>query len=358
MPPSESALTSAAPATGASPAASADGKATLKKMMNGLSLEPLWEIYANLVTPEPAGLPPAHQWRWQDMEPVVAKAAEAVGGHDADHRVLVLRNPNLGGRMASTATIVGAIQCVMPGERTTPHRHTAAAARVVMEGDGGATYVDGVRCDMLPGDFVVTPNWTWHNHHIDRRARTVWLDILDVPLVKQMNAMFGELGVAAPAYPETIGTLPDALFERGGLMPVSDRPAVPYTPRFRYAWRDVAAMLEAMPAAPDGSRAVRYSNPLDGGPVTSTLDAVAIQPPAGWFGADRRTTSGGLAVVVEGNGESRIGDRTIAWGPRDIFTLPEWTWVAHKAEAQGARLITITDREIRRRLGLLREETR
>ena len=103
MAPNESAVSSAAPAeTRAAPAS--DGKAALKAMMSGLSLEPLWEIYANLVTPEPTGLPPAHQWRWQEMEPVVAKATEAVTGHDADHRVLVLRNPNLGGRMASTST--------------------------------------------------------------------------------------------------------------------------------------------------------------------------------------------------------------------------------------------------------------
>lgn len=337
--------------------AAADGAAALKAMMGKLALEPLWEIYANLVTPEPTGIPPAHQWRWADLAPVVAAAAETVKGHDADHRVLVLRNPNLGGRMGSTATIVGAIQCVLPGERTTPHRHTAAAVRVILEGDGGATYVDGIRCDMHPGDFVVTPNWTWHNHDIDRAVRTVWLDILDVPFVKQLNAMFGQLG-PANAYPETMGTLPDAVFSRGGLMPVSDRPPVPYTPRFRYPWQEVAAVLAEMPAAEDGTRAVRYSNPLDGGPVTATLDATAIAPPVGTHGRARRMSAGGICVVVEGQGESRIGDRTLQWGPRDIFTLPEWSWTSHMAAAPGARLITVTDREARRRLGLLREEAK
>ena len=65
MAPTEGAVSAAAPAaTDAAPAA--DGRAALKKMMSGLSLEPLWEIYANLVTPEPAGLPPA---------PTVAHAA-------------------------------------------------------------------------------------------------------------------------------------------------------------------------------------------------------------------------------------------------------------------------------------------
>jgi len=301
---------------------------------------------------------PSHIWKWAEMQEAVALAVKTVKGRDADHRVLVLKNPHYRDRITTANNIMGAVQCVLPGEQTTAHRHTPAAVRLVLEGNGGGTFVDGVRCDMHAGDFIVTPNWTWHNHDIDRRARTVWLDILDVPLVKQMNAMFGQLGSATPDYPETMGTLPDALFQRGGLMPVSDRPSVPYTPRFRYAWQDVAAMLEAMPAAPDGSRAVRYTNPLDGGPVTSTLDAVAIQPPTGRFGEERRASVGGLCVAVEGRGESHIGDRVVAWGPRDIFTLPEWTWIAHKAEAPGARLITVTDREVRRRLGLLREETR
>ncbi|MGH7004006.1 MAG: cupin domain-containing protein, partial [Alphaproteobacteria bacterium] len=241
--------------------------------------------------------------------------------------------------------------------RTTPHRHTAAAVRVVLEGDGGGTFVDGVRCDMHPGDFIVTPNWTWHNHDIDRSKRTVWLDILDVPFVKQINAMFGQLG-PAPSYPDTVGTLPDALFTRGGLLPVSGRPSVPYTPRFRYAWRDVAAMLGEMSPSADGSRAVRYTNPLDGGPVTSTLDAVAFEPPAGRPSEARRSTAGGLCAVIEGHGESRIGDRIVKWGPLDIFTLPEWTWISHTAGAPGARLISVTDREVRSRLGLLREEAR
>ena len=69
-------------------------------------------------------------------------------------------------------------------------------------------------------------------------------------------------------------------------------------------------------------------------------------------------SAGGLCVVVEGQGESRIGDRTVAWGPRDIFTLPEWTWVSHQAKSPGARMIIVSDREMRNRLGLLREETR
>ena len=97
MAPGESALPAGASVE--TPAASAtDGKAALTRMMSGLSLEPRWEIYTNLVTPEPTCLPPAHQWHWQEIEPVLTKATETVTGHDADHRVLVLRNPNLSRR--------------------------------------------------------------------------------------------------------------------------------------------------------------------------------------------------------------------------------------------------------------------
>jgi gentisate 1,2-dioxygenase len=36
--------------------------------------------------------------------------------------------------------------------------------------------------------------------------------------------------------------------------------------------------------------------------------------------------------------------------------VPEWAWVSHKATDEPARLLLVTDREVRRRLGLLREE--
>ena len=75
----------------------------------------------------------------------------SVTGHDADHRVLVLGNPKLQGRVASVTNIVGAIQCVMPGERTSPHRHTPAAVRVVLEGAGGEGIILSVGGGTSPG---------------------------------------------------------------------------------------------------------------------------------------------------------------------------------------------------------------
>ena len=54
-------------------------------------------------------------------------------------------------------------QIVMPGEIARAHRHSAAALRLIIEGRGGYTVVNGKRVPMFPGDLVLTPNWSWHD---------------------------------------------------------------------------------------------------------------------------------------------------------------------------------------------------
>lgn len=334
-------------------------KAALKGAMEKLSLLPLWEVYERVVTHEPSKDAPSHMWKWRDLAPAVALTVDTVKGRDADHRVLVLKNPHYAGRVATANNILGAVQCVVPGEKTSPHRHTPAAVRIILEGSGGGTYVDGVRCEMQAGDFIVTPNWTWHCHENDSAGPVTWVDILDVPLVRAANAVFGEYG-PPPGYPETVQTLPDTLFAGGGLQPETDRPEapMPYTPRFRYAWNDVTALLEATPRGADGSRSVRYTNPLDGGPVIATMDARMLELEGGRTTRALRSSESALVVVIDGEGSSRIGDVVHEWQARDIFTLPEWNWMEHTASSGRARLLVVGDRNVRRALHLYREERR
>lgn len=329
-------------------------KAALQGAMQRLSLLPLWEIYEKVVTHQPSLDAPAHLWKWSDLQPAVDLTLKTVHGKDADHRVLVLKNPHYRDRVTTANNILGAVQCVLPGERTSPHRHTPAAVRLVLEGEGGGTFVDGMRCDMYAGDFIVTPNWTWHGHHNDSASPVTWVDILDVPMVRHHNAVFGEYG--PKGYPENVSTLVDGAFARGGLVPQTDRPSVPYTPRFRYAWADVQALLDAMPVETDGSKRVRYTNPLDGGPVIPTLDASALRIAKGKPTRAVRSTASELWVVIDGKGASEIGGVTHQWEARDIFTVPEWSWVSHRASTAKAHLLRVSDRGVREALGLYREE--
>ena len=60
--------------------------------------------------------------------------------------------------------------------------------------------------------------------------------------------------------------------------------------------------------------------------------------------------------MVEGSGESQIGDETIQWRKRDVFTLPQGNRIVHKSGGATARLFQVSDRDIYARLGLLEEE--
>jgi gentisate 1,2-dioxygenase len=325
--------------------------------MQSRSLAGLWDIYQNIVVPAPNRAEPSMIWRWKEMVPAIDSVAEHVKGELADHRVLLLTNPAFKGPPTTTMNLTSGIQCVLPGEKTVMHRHTASACRVILSGTGGITYVDSKGCPMHDGDFIVTPNWTWHGHDNISADRAIWLDVLDAPLAVSLDAMFGQRG-PANAFPDNIAALPDAAFAGGGFVPANHRETVPYTPRFRYAYGDAVAAIEALPRDADGGRRMRYANPLDGGPVMPTMDAYLVDLAKGKDTESYRTTSNALCIVIDGEGESRIGDKTHKWSKRDIFTVPHWTWASHRAATEPTRLIVITDREVLKRLGYLREERR
>lgn len=319
-------------------------------------LAPLWEIYQKLVVNEPSHAEPAIIWKWREMEPLVAQAADLVKGKEAEHRVLILNNPHLDGPPATTSNIVAAYQCALPGEITSPHRHTPAATRVILEGSGAGTFVDGKRCDMYDGDLIITPNWTWHHHENDSDKRTIWLDILDLPLVGKLDAVFGEMG-PVESYPENISTLADEMFSSGGLIPQTNSDSVRYSPRLRYPWAEVLQAIERAPELEDGTSTLNYVNPIDGGPMLPTIDSRVVLMQGGQPTIRHRTTANAVCVVMEGEGVSEIGSENFEWGPQDVFTLPHWTWRSHTAKTERAIVILVSDRAIMKGLNLLREET-
>ncbi len=90
--------------------------------------------------------------------------------------------------------------------------------------------------------------------------------------------------------------------------------------------------------------------------MLSRLDCYLLGLSAGKATRRYRSTSNAVCFVVEGEGKSTIGDRTIAWAENDIFTLPHWSWISHNAASADATIFQSTDRDVMRRLNLLREE--
>lgn len=299
---------------------------------------------------------PPHLWAWKTMEPLVDLAIRATSMENAERRVLVLNNPSYAGTERDGATLnLGVnLQVLMPGERARPHRHTMNALRFVLEGEGATTIVEGKTCAMERGDLILTPGWTWHEHVHAGAKRSVWVDVLDVPFQRLMRTARFEPG---PAHDHAV-VPPDAAFAAAGLTPQSPGMEQVYSPLFRYPWASARLALEATPAGADGSRRVRYTNPVTGQATMATIDAHLVGLSAGRDTHAVRTTASSVCVALQGAGRSQIGETTLEWVQNDIFSIPHGLWASHHASIAGTVLFEISDREILRRVNLLREELR
>lgn len=322
--------------------------------MEHSAILPLWDRYHQLLRSEPSSPDRPWLWRWSELQGFIDRAAKEVTMDKAERRVLMLVNPGFDGKVVTTTNLFAGIQILEPGESARPHRHTASAMRLIMEGEGGSTIVDGQDCPMEPGDLILTPNWAWHEHVNHGKERVVWLDALDLPLAAHFGAIFAEGGAF---YGANTPTISGAAFAQAGLAPVLALGETPHSPMFRYPWLKVLAALDAVPEHPDGSRRVHYTNPVDGGPVMPTMDCYAWRLTRGLDTARSRSTANTVCLAVDGEGTSSIGGETFEWRKHDVFTVPHWNWVSHRAKSATAHLFMFTDREVLCRLGLLREET-
>ena len=299
------------------------------------SMAPLWTRLKGLVPAEPTPVGVPHRWRYGDVRPYVMESARHISAEEAERRVLILENPALRGTSQITGTLYAGLQLIMPGEAAPSHRHTQSALRFVIEGHGAFTAVDGEKTFMEPGDFVITPPWTWHHHGNDSSAPMVWLDGLDIPMVRHFNSTFRE--DAAPA---------SSPRQRPG-------------PSFSYPWSRTRETLAAMAKAgvPDPHRGhlMRYANPIDGGWTMPTMATMAFLLPAGFATRPYRSSDGMVFVVVEGRGEVDVGGQRFDLVPRDVFVVPGWMPCMLRA-TEELLLFSFSDRAAQEKLGIFREE--
>lgn len=317
--------------------------------------QPLWDRYMRLNTRQPHEHAAMH-WPWATMSSLVERASNEVSMHEAERRALLFTHPDWPGTVFTTPTLSGALQILLPGELAPPHRHTLAALRLVMTGKGAVTIVDGKRCPMEPGDLVLTPAMSWHEHVHEGGMPMVWFDGLDYPLARQLQDVFFEHG-PGPTPPRGLADLPDAALAEGGMLPDDVPSLTAYSPLCRYAWSRVRQVLDAQPTRSDGSKRLRYVNPVDGGAVMPTIDCHALHLTRGAATKPTRSTATAMVVVIEGEGETRIGAQHFAWKPHDVFTLPRWVWTEHSSQTGDATLFVMSDRELLSRIDHLREES-
>ena len=326
--------------------------------LDARSTAPLWEVLSRLVltTPRHASVPA--MWRYDELRPLLLEAGRLITAREAERRVLVLENPWMRGASQITGSLYAGLQLILPGEVAPSHRHTASALRFVLEGRGAYTAVDGERAVMDPGDLILTPSWTFHDHGNDGDEPVVWLDGLDIPIVNLFDSSFAEhhpQETQPASQPDG-----DALQRYGAnLLPVEHRPAGPASPVFRYLYARSREALEHVsqngPVHACHGVKMQYVNPATGGYPMPTIAAFLQLLPAGFTGQAYRSSDGTVYSVVEGHGTSDVGGHAFSWGPHDVFVVPAWVRVSQAASERSV-LFSFSDRAAQKALGVWREQ--
>jgi gentisate 1,2-dioxygenase len=323
------------------------------------SLTPLWQVLHGLVTNEPNVATKAHRWRYDEIRPYLLEACKLITAKEAERRVLILENPAFPGQSKVTRSLFAGLQIILPGEVAPPHRHSPAALRFIIEGEGAYTAVDGERTTMKPGDFVITPSWTWHDHGSTGTGPMVWLDGLDMHFVNMCEACFREDGgsddAMEPDRPEG-----DSSARYGtNLLPVDDEYNRPSSPVFNYPYERTRDALERMRKrdkwSPWHGLKMKYTNPQTGDYAMPTMATFIQLLPRGFKTQSYRSTDSTVFVCTEGKGKTVIGDQTFDWGPRDIFVVPSWVKHVHEASIDAV-LFSYSDRAVQEKLGFWREQ--
>jgi gentisate 1,2-dioxygenase len=320
----------------------------------------LWEL-AGLMTahPQPEIIP--HMWPWSLLKQVVEQSGEAVPVGE-ERRAMQLFNPGLQGRWATTNTLVAAVQVLLPGEVARAHRHTPTAIRFIMQGSGAYTKVDGERVFMEPGDFVTTPSWSWHDHGNDSSDTVVWLDGLDVPLVKALEAMFFEFYDQRQVPDTREANTSRRLHGFGGLNPTWIKERKAYSPLLLYSWRDTWEALSGLRSEqgdPHDGIALEYTNPQTGGSVLPSMAcSVQLLRPGEHLRAHRHTGSS-VYYAVRGAGTTIINGQAFNWSEGSVIALPSWCLHEHAnaSNTEDAVLFCMTDDPVLKKTDLYHEES-
>ncbi|NUZ06102.1 cupin domain-containing protein [Piscinibacter koreensis] len=313
-----------------------------------------------LFTREPKPDVQSLHWRGRDLMPLLERLGREVDlGAGGPRRTLRLHNPGL--PYGTTNTFWASIQVILPGEVATAHRHSANAFRFVMQGDGAWTTVDGECYPMHEGDLVLTPAGTWHDHVHKGSEPMIWLDVLDISLMRMLQATFFE-GYAGSVQP--VDAIPDRTLRQfgSGLMrppnvdvPPGSNPLLAYTRQMAEAALNAAAGLVPDPF---DDVVLEYRNPADGGPAMRTLSMLLQRLRPGFEGRARRHTGSKLYYVVRGEGNTTVGEQRFDWSTGDFFTVAPWAWHAHRNAGSGeATLFQVNDTPVLKALGYYREET-
>ena len=315
-----------------------------------LNLVPLWPSLRGVLPPDkPRPNTRATAWAYRDILPLLLRAGELTPIEKAERRVLVLANPGHGlDKMQASAAIYLGMQLLLPGEWAPSHRHTPNAVRMVVQGEGAWTTVDGEKCPMSRGDLILTPTGLWHEHGHEGDQPVVWLDVLDLPLVYYMEASYH---INGPRQQQLPGR-GDLAYARGGLLPTpvlagdAARRGKKAYPMLRYPWSEARAALLSLAQDRPEQAAVKltYANPETGGHAENILGFYALMLRAGQSAQLPVCSPAMVFHVIEGGMTVQVGGDSFALAQADTCCAPGYTAITlRNSSATEAAFVFIAD---------------
>ena len=340
---------------------SAELPADYRARLADLHVLPAWTLL-RAVMPVGAAVQKAvaFHWPYARLREELLRAGDLVPVEKAERRVLALINPGLNpDSLATLPSIFFGLQLIRPGERAPNHKHIPAAVRVILEGSGAYTTVEGEKLAMEPGDLILTPPNHWHDHGHEGRTPMIWMDVLDHPLAVPLDISYVTPGKLATFGENTLDA-GDTAYRCAGVAPyrpLGHKP--PDYPLRRYRWSRVREALAALAEANDPTTPVhlRYINPETGDTAIRTLDFSARELRPGESVAIRRSSANRMFPTLEGEGVIAINGAEHACAHGDAVAVPTYASVTLTNAAARApwRLLQVDDTPTQTKLGFYEE---
>jgi gentisate 1,2-dioxygenase len=299
-------------------------------------------------TPLSAAVP--YSWKYQDARAKLFALGNLLTVDEAERRNINFVNPALKTFMpaASLTTLRGGIQLLLPGEKAYTHRHSANAFRFILEAPerGAFTIVDGASIPMRPGDLVLTPNWTWHDHHNESDSHAIWYDGLDVLMAYFVGGVFSQ------EYKDQTGEAYQGVNRAAD--PTSGS-RVLYFP-YDKAKQTLKSLLDAGKGNVYDGVLQEYVNPGDGAPTFPSMNTSLRMVPGKSRLEAKHRTENVMFITMEGSVTFQLPDAKFETQPFDVTAIPSWVPYTMTNEGkEPAVLFSNSDRPLFEKLGFYRE---
>ena len=313
-------------------------------------------------------------WCYQeDIEPLLYRSAELIKMENSERRSLVLVNPGLAPSRATVTTLYMAYRLNDPIEIMPPHRHSPNAIRLGLIGAQNFTGVEGENIVFGPGDLVLTPHDTWHNHGNEGDQPAINLSVLDLPLAEALNSLHfehdyteeeeGSIVVKKMQTQKFPAHYSEHVYGQGGFLPrfVSHARGVgKASPMYIYRWEAMSELLERYKdwdGDPYEGILIEYVDPTRGTPIYKTMTFFVQMLRPGEKTLPMKQNSSVLLSPLEGSGYSIVEGKRFDWSPFDTVAVPGGLWCEHVngSETDRAILFVASDEPTLKALGFYRK---